>query len=112
MPGREALSELTFAANRHGLRAMVPDRAGGTLDARSAANVAIGLAAPHAAELGCAEELAEVERILREGKGADQQGASHGVGGMQELLADLHRRTVGESIGWQHAGLGTSSAYC
>jgi carboxylate-amine ligase len=104
LPRREALAELTFAANRYGLRADVPDRAGGTLDARSAAVAAVGLAAPHATELGCAEELAEVGRILVEGNGADLQRAAHGAGGMAELLADLRRRTLDGTRSWADAG--------
>jgi carboxylate-amine ligase len=46
-------------------------------------------AEPYARELGGAEALAEVDRILREGNGADAQRRSFERKGMGGLLADL-----------------------
>ena len=44
---------------------------------------------PYADELGCADALEGVERILAEGNGADRQRAVHARGGMPALLALL-----------------------
>jgi carboxylate-amine ligase len=104
IPSREALAEYAFAANRYGLRADVPDRAGRVVTARTAAAAALELAAPYARELGCDDELEALEGIIREGNGADRQRATFGERGMRGLLTDLNRRThEGARPAWSHA---------
>jgi carboxylate-amine ligase len=94
---REPLMEASFVASRDGLQARVP--VGGSLrPAPEAARAAVERARPHAAELGSADALDGVERILAEGNGADRQRAAHARGGMPALLAlliDEARRPYG-----------------
>jgi carboxylate-amine ligase len=81
---REALVEASFAAARDGLGARLPLE--GTLRAvPDVARAAVALAAPHVP----ASALDGVERILREGTGADRQRAAHERGGMEAVLALL-----------------------
>ena len=47
------------------------------------------MARPHARELGAEDALEEVERILREGNGADRMRARHASGGMAAVLSGL-----------------------
>ena len=61
---------------------------------REAARAAVELAAPHARELGSEDELAGIERILRDGNGADRQRAAHERGGMPALLEHLAEDTA------------------
>ena len=58
--------------------------------ARVAAD-ALELARPHARELGSDAPLEEIERILRDGNGADRQRAAHRRGGMTAVLDDSLR---------------------
>ncbi|HEY6029390.1 MAG TPA: hypothetical protein VIU44_02435, partial [Gaiellaceae bacterium] len=51
----------------------------------------VGRAEPYARRLGCAGELAEVERVCRRGSGADEQRATHEQDG--NLLAVVRRLT-------------------
>jgi carboxylate-amine ligase len=53
------------------------------------ARSALERARPHAAELGSADALEGIERILTEGNGADRQRAAHARGGMPALLQML-----------------------
>lgn len=86
---REALEESYFQAARHGFRAEIvfddetprpaPEVARGVLDS----------VACYARELGNDAALTEVERILREGNGADTQRAVYGDGGIRKLLEYL-----------------------
>ena len=50
------------------------------------ARAALERARPHARELGSADALEGIERILAEGNGADRQRAAHARGGMPALL--------------------------
>jgi carboxylate-amine ligase len=50
------------------------------------AREAVERARPHAAELGSADALEGIDRILAEGNGADRQRAAHARGGMPALL--------------------------
>jgi glutamate---cysteine ligase / carboxylate-amine ligase len=50
------------------------------------ARAAVERARPHAAELGSADALEGIERILVEGNGADRQRAASTRGGMSALL--------------------------
>jgi carboxylate-amine ligase len=94
---REALMESSFCASRDGLRARVPSD-GSLRPAPEAARAALERARPYAAELGSADALEGVERILAEGNGADHQRAAHARGGMPallELLVEETRRPYG-----------------
>jgi carboxylate-amine ligase len=85
---RETLMEASFVAARHGLDARLPVD-GSLRPAREAAHAALGRARPYAAELGSADALEGVERILAEGNGADRQRAAFAQGGMPAMLALL-----------------------
>jgi carboxylate-amine ligase len=85
---RETLMEASFVAARDGLEARVPVD-GSLRPAREAAHAALRRARPYAAELGSADALEGVERILAEGNGADRQRAALARGGMRALLALL-----------------------
>ena len=50
---------------------------------------ALELARPYARDLDGEDALEEIERILREGGGADRMRAAHAAGGMDEVLARL-----------------------
>jgi carboxylate-amine ligase len=91
---REAIEESCFQANRHGLEArlMVDDES--AAPAREVARRELDQVAPYARELGGGEALEEIERILREGNGADDQRRVHERTGMEGLLAYLADRTV------------------
>lgn len=90
---REAIEESYFQAERYGLEArlMVDDHT-----AASAAEVAratLEEARPYAEQLGGAGALEEIDRILREGNGADRQRQVFAKGGIEALLRDLAERT-------------------
>ena len=87
-PSREALMEASFTAVRDGLDARVP-LDGDLRPVREAARAAVKRAEPYVAELGSADALEGIERILAEGNGADRQRAAYARGGMPELLALL-----------------------
>ena len=82
---REVLTEASFTAARDGLRARLP-MDGALRPAPEVARAALERARPHAAELGSADALEGIERILAEGNGADRQRAAHASGGMPALL--------------------------
>ncbi len=54
---------------------------------------ALAIARPYARELDGEDALEEVERILREGGGADRMREAHAAGGMDEMLARLASET-------------------
>ncbi len=82
---REVLMEASFTAARDGLRARLPHD-GALRPVADVARAALERARPHVEELGGADALAGVERILAEGNGADRQRAAHARGGMAALL--------------------------
>jgi glutamate---cysteine ligase / carboxylate-amine ligase len=82
---REVLMEASFTAARDGLRARLP-LDGALRPAPEVARAALERARPHAQELGSADALQGVERILAEGNGADRQRTAHARGGMPALL--------------------------
>jgi carboxylate-amine ligase len=91
-PGHE-LMETSFRAGRDGLDATILWR-GELRPLREAAADTLAFARPYARDLGGAEALEEVERILREGNGADRMRAAHERGGMRAVLALLARETA------------------
>jgi carboxylate-amine ligase len=94
IPAREALAESTFQATRHGLEAKLLDRAAEPVPARELGRRCIDLASAHAGELGCEAELAEAERILGEGPGAELQRSVYRRAGMSGLLEYLSAETA------------------
>jgi carboxylate-amine ligase len=87
-PPAEALCESSFRAGRDALEATIWWR-GGLRPMRDVAADALALARPYARELGGEDALAEIERILREGGGAERMRAAHRRGGMPHVLAQL-----------------------
>lgn len=89
---REALEESYYQAGRHGLEArlMVDDEI--AAPAREVAGRVLDEVRPYAEQLRGEEAIAAVERIVREGNGADEQRRVHAVGGMPALLGYLAER--------------------
>lgn len=93
VPAREVLVESSFRAGRDGLAATVfTDDALRPL--REVADRGLALARPYARDLGAEDALEGVERILREGNGADRMRAAHARGGMDATLELLVRDTA------------------
>jgi carboxylate-amine ligase len=93
---REALEESYYQAGRYGLKARLLVDAETAAPAAEVARQTLDAIAPFARELGGEEALAEIERILREGNGADRQREVHAREGMPGLLDWLARRTDGD----------------
>jgi carboxylate-amine ligase len=89
IPAREALAESSFQATRHGLEAGLLDRSGERVPARDLARRSLEEAASVSDELGCTDQLGQIERMLEEGSGADIQRREYERGGMKGLLAFL-----------------------
>ncbi|HEY6729567.1 MAG TPA: YbdK family carboxylate-amine ligase [Solirubrobacterales bacterium] len=92
---REAIEESYYQAGRYGLaaRLMVDDHT--AAPAIEVARGTLAEARPYAEQLGGAGALEEIERILSEGNGADQQRKVYAEGGIEALLRDLVERTRG-----------------
>jgi glutamate---cysteine ligase / carboxylate-amine ligase len=90
---REAIEESYFQAERHGLRARLMADEGTALPAVELGAKMLEQARPFARELGDEDALAEIERILRHGNGADEQRRVHAEGGIEGLLSHLIERT-------------------
>jgi len=90
---REALMEASFIAARDGLGARLPAADGGLRPVPELTASALERARPHARETGADAALAGIERILREGNGADRQRAAFARGGMPAMLGLLARET-------------------
>jgi glutamate---cysteine ligase / carboxylate-amine ligase len=91
-PPREVLVEGSYRASRDGLDARIWSR-GALRPLREVARTALDVARPYARDLGAEDALEGVERILREGNGADRMRRAHAAGGMDGLLAHLVRET-------------------
>lgn len=92
----EALMESSFRAGRDGIHATVWWR-GSMRPVREVGAEALALARPYARDLDAEDALEEVERILREGGGADRMREAHAAGGMGEVLARLADETYGST---------------
>ena len=96
VPPTEALKESSFRAARDGVDATIWWR--GTMrPIREVGADALALAKPYARELDGEDALEEIERILREGGGADRMREAHAAGGMSGLLASLAAETYGST---------------
>jgi glutamate---cysteine ligase / carboxylate-amine ligase len=89
---REVIAEASFRAGRDGVEAVLPD-GDRFRPVQDIVNDLLDLIGPHAAELGSDGPLEEVERLVREGGGADRQRAAHREGGIAAVL----ERLVGET---------------
>jgi carboxylate-amine ligase len=92
-PPSEALMESSFRAGRDGLDATVWWR-GGLEPVREIAGEALVLARPYARELDAEDALDEIDRMLREGGGADRMREAHAAGGMDGVLSRLAEETA------------------
>ncbi len=90
-PPGPALTATSFRAGRDGLEATIWWR-GALTPLRDVAAEAIAIARPHAPG---ADALEEVERILRDGNGADRMRAAYAGGGMPGVLGGLVAETAG-----------------
>jgi glutamate---cysteine ligase / carboxylate-amine ligase len=94
---REALEESYHQAGRYGLEARLMVDSRSAAPAREVGCRVLAEARPYAEQLGGAGALAEIERILREGNGADEQRRLHAEGGIEGLLRALAARTAAEA---------------
>jgi glutamate---cysteine ligase / carboxylate-amine ligase len=93
---RTLVDENKWRAARYGLQAELVDLAHDTeRPASEAIRELLDTAAPAARTLGCAAELAEVERILERGNGADEQRRVHDAdGGLLAVSRWVAEQTV------------------
>jgi glutamate---cysteine ligase / carboxylate-amine ligase len=84
----EALTESSFRAGRDGLDATIW-WCGGLRPVPEVAADVLALARPYARDFGSEDALTEVERVLRDGNGADRMRAAHAAGGMPAVLERL-----------------------
>jgi carboxylate-amine ligase len=106
---REALEESYFQAASHGLDAEILLDGENPEPARVVVRRMLDSVRPYAGELGEDTALEEVEKILREGNGAEGQRRIHREAGMGGLLAYLAERTgsgTGASISGKTTKLG------
>ena len=90
---REAIEESYFQAASHGLDAELLLDGDSPEPARDIGHRVLASTRPYARELGGEAALDEIERILREGNGADAQRRVHREAGMPGLLDYLAERT-------------------
>lgn len=93
---REALEESCFQAGRHGLEARLLVDGKTTAPARELGRAVLEQAAPYAR--GGEAALAEIERILVEGNGAERQRRHFREGGIEGLLGALAEQTAARSL--------------
>ena len=92
----EALTESSFRASRDGIEATIWWR-GALRPMREVGADALALARPYARDLDAEDALEEIERILREGGGADRMREAHAAGGMDAVLTRLEAETYGST---------------
>jgi carboxylate-amine ligase len=99
---REALEESYFQATSHGLDACILLDQDEPEPAREVGRKVLDSVRPFARELGGEAALEEIERILREGNGADDQRRVHREKGMAGLLEYLTTRRQAPRRGASH----------
>jgi glutamate---cysteine ligase / carboxylate-amine ligase len=92
---REALEESYFQAASHGLEAEILFDSDQPSPARDVAARILKSVLPYARELGAEESLSEIDRILREGNGAEEQRRTESQIGLDGLLSQLVERSAG-----------------
>jgi glutamate---cysteine ligase / carboxylate-amine ligase len=95
----EILTESSFRAGRYGLAATIWWE-GALRPLTDVATVALALARPYARDLGGDDALEEIERVLRDGNGADRMRAAHAAGGMPAVLDRLVRESAEPLYGY------------
>jgi carboxylate-amine ligase len=90
---RETLEESYFQAASHGLDAEILLDEETPRPAREVTRRMLDSVRPFARELGSEGALEEIERVLREGNGADDQRRVHNKFGLENLLSYLVERT-------------------
>jgi carboxylate-amine ligase len=93
-PPDELLDEGMYRAARYGTEGSLPDADGRLRPVGAVLTEALALAAPHARELGCEDELDGVRALLSDGGGAGRQRAIHAQAGMRGLVDWLVRHTA------------------
>jgi carboxylate-amine ligase len=93
---REALEESYYQAGRYGMEARLMVDRGEAEPAPEVAARALEEARPYAADLGGAEALVEIERILAEGNGAERQRRTFAAGGIPAVLEYLALATAAD----------------
>jgi carboxylate-amine ligase len=83
---RETIEEGCYQATRYGLDALLVGPEGGRLPARYLAREMMLRVAPYARELGCADAVADLDGVLRDGNGADVQRRVHRREGLDGLV--------------------------
>jgi carboxylate-amine ligase len=91
---REALEESYFQAASHGLDANILFDGEHPEPARQAGRRILEMTRPYARELGSDAALDEVQRIIEEGNGADDQRRVFREGGMDSLLDFLSEQKI------------------
>ena len=92
----ELIDENRWLAARHGLDAELLDRAGNRRPARELTEELLALLRPHAAELGCEEQLDGIRDLLHAGNGARrQQMVFEANSDLRELMGEIVERTAG-----------------
>jgi carboxylate-amine ligase len=91
----ELLAESSFRAGRDGLAATIWWR-GALRPLREVAVEALALARPYAR----GGALEEIERVLRDGNGADRMRAAHAAGGLPAVLEQLVREAAEPRYGY------------
>jgi carboxylate-amine ligase len=95
----DALTESSFRAGRDGLEATIWWR-GGLRPVPEVAADALAIARPYARGLGGEDALTEVERVLRDGNGADRMRAAARTGGLPAVLQRLVAETAEPLYGY------------
>ncbi|HWT22921.1 MAG TPA: YbdK family carboxylate-amine ligase [Solirubrobacteraceae bacterium] len=90
----EVLEEGVFRAARWGVGARLPDADGRLRPLPVVLEETLAAVAGHARELGCADELDAVRRLVEAGGGAGRQRAVHAIGGMGSLLRETAATTA------------------
>ena len=93
LPDPEVLTQSSYRAGRDGLAATILHD-GALRPVPEVARDALERARPYARDAGAEDALAEVERILAEGNGADRARAAHAGGGFDGLLEHLAAETA------------------
>ena len=92
-PPAELLEEGIFRAARFGVEGELPDPDGRLRPVTELLDDAITRASRHAAELGCADELAGLSELLARGGGAGFQRAANAIAGIDAVASQLTELT-------------------
>jgi len=95
----EALTESSFRAGRDGLEATIWWE-GALRPVPEVAAGALAVARPYARSQGTEDALDEIDRVVREGNGADRMRTAHAAGGMRAVLAGLVREAAEPVYGY------------